>query len=52
MIFLRIFDPKEEAYPNRVDDELRTKIRQKALKDFEINLLRSVLNCFLTEISE
>ena len=40
MLFLRIFDPKEEAYPSRVDDELRTKMRQKALKNFEIDLLR------------
>jgi hypothetical protein len=33
MIFLRIFDSKEETIPYRVGDELRTKIRQKALKD-------------------
>ncbi len=40
MLFLRIFDLKEAAYLNKVDDELRTKMRQKALKDSEIDLLR------------
>ncbi len=40
MLFLRIFDPKEEAYTNSIDDELRTKMRQKELKDTEIDLLR------------